>query len=93
MNGGTIEVTQNGMSSFDYDGKAEFNGGSIYINGQQVDSIPKDMFGPGGRNGGNGGGRGGNGGNGGGRGGNGGDSNGKFHRPDFQMPDGGDSEI
>lgn len=86
VNGGTIEVTQNGMSSFDYDGKAEFNGGTIYINGQQVDSIPKDMFGPGG-------GRGGNGGNGGGRGGNGGDSNGKFYRPDFQMPDGGDFQL
>ena len=48
VNGGTIEVTQNGMSSFDYDGKAEFNGGTIYINGTQVDSIPQSMFGPGG---------------------------------------------
>ena len=47
VNGGTIEVTQNGMSSFDYDGKAEFNGGTIYINGTQVDSIPQSMFGPG----------------------------------------------
>jgi hypothetical protein len=48
VNGGTIEVTQNGMSSFDYDGKADFNGGTIYINGTQVDTIPQSMFGPGG---------------------------------------------
>ena len=64
VNGGVIEVTQNGMSSFDYDGKAEFNGGTIYINGTQVDTIPQSMFGPGGGGfpGGGGGGRGGNGG-------------------------------
>ena len=47
VNGGTIDVTANGLSSFDYDGKAEFNGGTIYINGEKVDSIPKSMFGPG----------------------------------------------
>ncbi|MBO4280281.1 MAG: carbohydrate-binding domain-containing protein [Lachnospiraceae bacterium] len=55
VNGGTIEVTQNGMSSFDYDSKAELNGGTVYINGEQVDTIPRDMFGPGGGNGGHGG--------------------------------------
>ena len=79
VNGGTIEVTQNGMSSFDYDGKAEFNGGTIYINGTQVDAIPQSMFGPGGGGrggqggggfpGGDWGGQGGPGGNGGGPGG------------------------
>ena len=71
VNGGTIEVTQNGMSSFDYDGKAEFNGGTISINGTQVDAIPQSMFGPGGGGfpGGDWGGQGGPGGNGGGPGG------------------------
>ena len=48
VNGGTIDITST-MSSFDYDGKAEYNGGTIIINGTQVDSIPKSMMGgPGG---------------------------------------------
>ena len=47
VNGGTINVTS-GISSFDYEYKAEFNGGTIIINGEQVDSIPESMFGPGG---------------------------------------------
>ncbi len=47
VNGGTIDVTS-GISSFDYEYKAEFNGGTIIINGEQVDSIPESMFGPGG---------------------------------------------
>ena len=47
VNGGTIDITST-VSSFDYDGKAEFNGGTIIINGTQVDSIPKSMMGPGG---------------------------------------------
>ena len=51
VNGGTINITST-MSSFDYDGKAEFNGGTIIINGEQVDSIPQSMMGgPGGRGG------------------------------------------
>ena len=54
VNGGTIDITST-MSSFDYDGKAEFNGGTIIINGTQVDSIPKSMMGPGGGWGGPGG--------------------------------------
>ena len=33
------------MSSFDYDGTAEYNGGTIIINGTQVDSIPQSMMG------------------------------------------------
>ncbi|MBR5667218.1 MAG: carbohydrate-binding domain-containing protein [Lachnospiraceae bacterium] len=54
VNGGTIDITST-VSSFDYDGKAEFNGGTIIINGTQVDSIPKSMMGPGGGWGGPGG--------------------------------------
>ena len=44
VNGGTITITST-VSSFDYEGKAEYNGGTIIINGQQVDSIPKSMMG------------------------------------------------
>lgn len=49
INGGTVDVTAN--SSFDYDGKAEYNGGTIIVNGTQVNSIPNQMMG-GGMNGG-----------------------------------------
>ena len=35
------------MSSFDYDAKAEFNGGTIIINGQEVSEIPQSMMGGG----------------------------------------------
>ncbi|MBO4324592.1 MAG: carbohydrate-binding domain-containing protein [Lachnospiraceae bacterium] len=62
INGGTVNITST-VSSIDYDGKAEFNGGTLIINGQETDTIPKSMFGgPGqGRQGGwsdgNGGGR------------------------------------
>lgn len=53
VNGGTISVTST-VSSFDYDGTAEYNGGMIIINGTQVDSIPQSMMGggPGGMKGG-----------------------------------------
>lgn len=56
VNGGTISVTTT-VSSFDYDGTAEYNGGTIIINGTQVDSIPQSMMGggPGGMKGGFGG--------------------------------------
>ena len=61
VNGGTINVTAQ-MSSFDYDRTAEFNGGTIIINGTEVSEIPQSMMGGGmrgGMNGGFGGGRGG----------------------------------
>lgn len=55
VNGGTIEVTAQ-MSSFDYDGTAQYNGGTIIVNGTQVNSIPQSMMGGGmGRGGMNGG--------------------------------------
>ena len=68
VNGGTIDLT--GNSTFDYDGTAQYNGGTIIANGQQIDYIPNQMMGGRGGwgyNGGNG-----NGGNAGGWGGNGG---------------------
>ena len=67
MNGGTVSVT--GNSTFDYDGYAQYNGGTIIANGQQVSEIPNQMMG--GRGGYGNGGFGG-GGFGGGRGGRGG---------------------
>ncbi len=62
VNGGIIRVT--GNSTFDYDGTAQYNGGTIIVNGQQVSSIPNSMMGGGhgGWNGRDGGGRGGPGG-------------------------------
>ena len=45
INSGTIDIT--GNSSFDCDGTAEYNGGTIIVNGQQVDSIPNQMMGGG----------------------------------------------
>lgn len=44
VNGGTIDITAQ-MSSFDYDGSAQYNGGTIIINGSQVNSIPQSMMG------------------------------------------------
>ncbi len=58
VNGGTIDLT--GNSTFDYDGSAQYNGGTIIANGQQIDYIPNQMMG--GMGGGFGGGFGGNGG-------------------------------
>ena len=45
INGGTIDIT--GQSAFDYDGNAQYNGGSIIVNGQTVDSISGQMVGRG----------------------------------------------
>lgn len=51
VNGGTIDVTAQ-MSSFDYETSAEFNGGTIIVNGEEVDEIPQSMMGgPGGMGG------------------------------------------
>lgn len=46
VNGGTVNITAQ-MSSFDYDVKAEFNGGTIIINGEEVSEIPQSMMGGG----------------------------------------------
>ena len=46
MNGGIVSV--NGNSTFDYDGVAEYNGGTIYLNGQASATIPNQLMGGGG---------------------------------------------
>ena len=43
VNGCVIRVT--GNSTFDYDGTAQYNGGTIIVNGQQVAYIPNQMMG------------------------------------------------
>ena len=53
VNGGTVTVT--GNSTFDYDGAAQYNGGTIIANGQQIAYIPNQMMGGGGMMGGRGG--------------------------------------
>ena len=58
VNGGTLEInmTVAGMSeSFDYDKGAEFNGGTIIINGEEVSEIPTPKMMGGGFGGGRGG--------------------------------------
>ena len=52
INGGTVDIT--GRSACDYDGKAEFNGGKLIVNGTEVNTIPNQMMGGGGRGGNNG---------------------------------------
>ena len=49
INGGTIDVTCN--SPFDYDGKAEYNGGTLIVNGTKTDTITNQMMGGGMRGG------------------------------------------
>jgi len=56
INDGTIDVTAT-VSSFDYDNSAKFNGGTIIVNGEEVDEIPQSMMGGPGGAGGFGGGR------------------------------------
>ena len=47
INGGTIRI--DGNSTFDYDGKAEYNGGTIIENGEETNTITNQfMGGPGG---------------------------------------------
>ena len=43
VSGGTITIT--GNSSFDYDGTAQFTGGTLIVNGQTLSSIPNQMMG------------------------------------------------
>ena len=43
IRGGTVSVT--GNSCFDYDGTASYTGGTVIVNGQQIDSIPNQMMG------------------------------------------------
>ena len=43
INGGTLDITA--QSPFDYDGTAEYNGGTIIVNGVQVNSITNQMMG------------------------------------------------
>lgn len=50
INGGTISIT--GQSTFDYGGKAEYNGGTIIENGEETNTITNQTFGgTGGRDG------------------------------------------
>ena len=53
VNGGVIRVT--GNSTFDCDGYAQYNGGTIIVNGQEVAYIPNQMMGGRGGRGGRGG--------------------------------------
>ena len=43
VSGGTIDIT--GSSAFDYDGSAQYNGGTIIINGETVNAITGQMMG------------------------------------------------
>lgn len=45
INGGTIDIT--GNSPFDYDGTAEYNGGTLIVNGTQTNSITNQFMGGG----------------------------------------------
>ncbi|MBR4393154.1 MAG: carbohydrate-binding domain-containing protein [Oscillospiraceae bacterium] len=45
ITGGIISV--NAGSAFDYDGSATFTGGTVYVNGQQVSTLPNQMMGRG----------------------------------------------
>ena len=45
ISGGTLDITA--QSPFDYDGSVEHTGGTIIVNGQQVDSIQNQMMGGG----------------------------------------------
>ena len=54
VSGGSVNITcpTQGMNeSFDYDGTADFTGGTITVNGQQLDSIPSPKMAGGGRGG------------------------------------------
>lgn len=46
VNGGTVDIS--GQSTFDYDGTAEYNGGTIIENGSETNTITNQFFGGGG---------------------------------------------
>ena len=43
INGGMISISA--QSPFDYDGTGQYNGGTIYVNGSQVDALTNQMMG------------------------------------------------
>ena len=43
INGGTLDITA--QSPFDYDYNAEYNGGTIIVNGQETNAITNQMMG------------------------------------------------
>ncbi len=43
INGGTVDVS--GMNTFDAEKGQEFNGGTVIVNGTEVDELPEDMMG------------------------------------------------
>ncbi|SEP65845.1 protein of unknown function [Lachnospiraceae bacterium NE2001] len=45
VNGGTVDIS--GQSTFDYDGTAEYNGGTIIENGSETNTITNQFFGGG----------------------------------------------
>ena len=45
INGGNINIT--GQSAFDYDGTAQYNGGTIIVNGSEINKIENQMMGGG----------------------------------------------
>lgn len=45
INGGKIDIT--GQSACDFDGKAELNGGTLIVNGEETDAIPNQFMGGG----------------------------------------------
>ena len=47
INGGTLYITA--QSPFDYDGEAEYNGGTIIVNGKETNEITNQMMGHGGK--------------------------------------------
>ena len=50
INGGTLDIS--GQSTFDYDGTAEYNGGTIIENGTETNTITNQMMGGGAAHGG-----------------------------------------
>lgn len=45
MNGGSINI--NAQSPFDYDGQAQYNGGTVIVNGNEINTITNSMMGGG----------------------------------------------